>query len=101
MGSLNRFGIAGHDGIGGHQDNRLDHGLSYQNAVERIFVNGRQTANSNGMIAGSRYITVTVFGQSTTQHAGVHPEIRPSEPALDGGLPHTRRAEKQLVGRVL
>src|SRR5258708_4847867 len=58
-----RPGIAGHDGVGGQQRDCLEHGLSDQNAVERVPVDWRQEAYSKGVIAVDRQFAVAILEQ--------------------------------------
>ena len=59
--------ISRHLGIGGQKQDPLDHRLSNQNAVEGIFVNGRQAANCDGMFSFNLKLSIAVFEQCPAQ----------------------------------
>jgi hypothetical protein len=53
--------ITGDDGVRGQHRYGLEHGLRDQDAVERVFVNRRQCADGDGVIAGDGQFAVPIL----------------------------------------
>ena len=83
----NRSGILRHYRIAGEQGNAFDNCLRHQNAVERVFVNRRQSFSSDNVVARDGQFAVAIVEQAATEQPGVGSKIFSAQSALDRYLP--------------
>src|SRR5665647_2896797 len=74
--------VSGHNGVGGEQRDPLRAGLRYQDAIERVFVDGRQTLHKNSVRAGNGQLAVAVVQQAAPQQPCIHLEVSAAQAAV-------------------
>src|SRR5258708_6858433 len=86
--------------VAGQEGDALAEGLGQQQAVEWIFVQGREAIDAHRVLAGDGKLDIAIVEQPPAQQARLDPEVLPSQGALDGDLPQAGRAEAKLPARV-
>ena len=84
-------------GIGGQERHAFSVGLSDQQAVERVFMDGRQSLNGQSMFASDRQFSISVIQQAAPQEMRIDLKIGPLQSTLDNDLPYARHTEEEMV----
>lgn len=98
---LNRPRVTRHRAVRRQQRDAFCGGLRNQHAVKRVFVQGGQVWQMNGMGAGNGQFLITIVQQGAAKDACIDFEIIPPQPGFDGDFPEAGGAEQEFVLRFI
>jgi hypothetical protein len=75
--------------------------LSNQQTIEWVFVERRESAYAEGVLAGNCQFTITMCQKAISEHAGITDKIGSSASVFDRSLPDRDSAEEYFVRRVI
>ncbi len=87
--------------VGVQERYALNYRLGKQYAIEWVLMKRRQQFDGNRVLAGDWLLNIAIVEQATPQQSGIDAEIIPAQSALDGDFPEARRAEQQIVVRIV